>query len=406
MSETRKGRISGRVLILIENIPLHRDVRVQRECQSLLDAGYAVTVVCPRGERSGEPALDRVRLLTYPSSREASTPLGYVAEYAYSLLMMWLLVGWAALTHGFDVIQACSPPDLLWLVTAPSRLFGKKVVFDHHDLSPELFEASFGARPLIHCVLRGLERVSVRLADAVIATNESGREIVAERTGAPHEKFVIVRNGPLLATVHAPLAPHPELKRNRDWLVSWHGIMASRRGPELAIRAVEELVHGLGRRDCGFAFVGDGSMRPELEHLVHAFELEDWVWFPGWLDQEQIFEYLATTDIGLSPDPCGIAVEWATPGKAIEFMGFGVPVVGFQRPQQEVLVGGAGVFVADNSPTLLAEAIDSLLDDPTRRERMGRLGRRRVEESLAWDHQARRYVALYHRLMAQGPSSP
>ena len=390
----------NRVVILVENISLDHDRRVQRQCRSLLDAGFDVTVICPSGEPGDlEPELASVRLMTYPRSWDASGAVGYVVEYGYSLLATWILLAWLGMTRGFDAVQVCTPPDLLWLVAAPFRLIGRPVVLDQHDLSPELFEARFGRRGAIRRALLAMESLAMRNSDGRLATNETGLSIVSARSGVEPNRFTIVRNAPPLADLQQSREPRSELKGGKRWLCLWPGIMAASEGPTLAIEAAASLVHELGRKDCGFAFLGDGKMRPDLERLVDKLDLREWVWFPGWVEKEGVLDYLATADIGLSPDPAGGPVEWATPTKAHEFMAFGVPVVGFQRLEQMGSVGEAGAFVADNSPAKLAVVIDQLLDDPERRRRMGKHGRKRMVELLAWDHQGRRYIDLYRQLL-------
>ncbi len=386
---------STRVLILLENLPLERDNRVRRQCASLLENGYDVTVVCPRRTwRRQKPADPSVRVYSYPRPNDASGALGYVAEYAYSLLSTALIVAWLAATRGFDIIQACNPPDFFWLVAAPYRRFGKRYVFDHHDLSPELFCGKFGRGGMLYRLQLWLERMAVKLADVVITTNTTMQDIVSTRTGVAADRFVVVRNGPLLEDLGG--SPHrDELKAGREWLTCWHGVMGEQDGVDLAIEAAAIVVNELGRRDCTFAFIGDGEMRANVERLAGELGVSDWVVFPGWLEYTELSEYLATADVGLSPDPPGQHMDWSTPIKAIEYMGFGVPVVGFDRDEQVASVDGGGVFVSGDSPAALAAEIDRLLDDPGRREQLGKKGRERVENGLAWDHQVVRYLDLY-----------
>lgn len=101
--------------------------------------------------------------------------------------------------RGFDVIHAANPPDTFWAVALPYRLFGKRYVFDHHDLCPELYLARFGVEregDLAHRALRWLERAQFRNADLVISTNESYRQVALTRGRVPADRVVVVRSGP------------------------------------------------------------------------------------------------------------------------------------------------------------------------------------------------------------------
>ena len=391
---------SGRILVVIENVPLQRDSRVQRECRSLLAAGHEVTVVCPASAAQLDPSLGPVRLLTYPRRRDASRPLGYLAEYVYSLLATSVLVTWAVVRGWVDVVQTCSPPDALVLAVAPWRLFGKAVVFDHHDLSPELFEARFDRRGALHRVLLWVERAAVNLANRVICSNETIQKIIVERTGVNPDKVAVVRNGPLLRSIESKRPSMPELRHGRDRLCCWHGMMGIEDGVDLAVEAAAELVNDIGRQDCHFAFVGDGEARADAQRLAEERGITPWVSFPGWLSEDGVYDYLATADVGLSPDRSGNHLDWSTPIKVVEYMGFGVPVVGFQNHELEVTAGGAALVVGDNSPQLMAQAIDRLLGDEPLRSEMGASGRRRALEVLAWEHQAPRYLEVIGGLVA------
>ncbi len=396
---------AARVLILLENLPLQRDAHVKRQCRALIDHGYGVTVVCPR---SGEPIADdlrAVRLRTWKAPAEGSGRLHYVREYAVALVMSAFLVLRAATREGFDAIQACNPPDFYFLIAAPFRLAGKPFVFDHHDLTPELFAARFGGDSgMLAASLRAMERATFASSDHVIATNESVRRIAMER-GAKHPSDVtVVRNGPLLADT-LDRAGDPALRRGRDHLICWHGVMGSADdGLDLAVRAIADLVHGrgdlAGRDDCHFVFLGDGEARPSIEALVRDLRLEDVVSFPGWSSMDVVHDHLATATLGLVPDPKSPGVDKATVMKVMEYMAFGVPIVAFDVVETRVSAGDAGAYASHNDPHHFARLVDALLDDPTTRATMGRTARQRIQDGLAWDHQRPRYLAVFDRLLA------
>src|SRR6266851_912153 len=208
MSRTR------RVLILVENLPSPFDRRVWQEACSLRDAGYLVSIICPTGrgyERKFE-AIDGIHIYRYKLPVEASGAAGYALEYAIAL--SWTVV----LTRGFDVVHACNPPDLFFLIGGFFKLFGKKFVFDHHDLNPELYEAKFGRRDFFHRLMLELEYWTFRSADVSIATNESYRRIAIGRGQMPPERVFVVRSGPSLARLRI-LPSDERLKRGRRHLV-------------------------------------------------------------------------------------------------------------------------------------------------------------------------------------------
>ena len=390
-----------RVLIILENLPLERDARVQRECAALVDAGYEVSVIARAGASRGAGAGPRVTVHTYPAPPEPRTKIGFAFEFAYSWLAAVLLTLRVLVRPGFDVLQACNPPDLYFLLAAPLKLLGKRFVFDHHDLAPELFAVRFGRRHrLIFGFLKALEHASLRMADHVIATNESIADRARAARAARPETVSVVRNGPeLAATRRRP--PRTELKCKRAYLCCWVGVMgAPDEGLDLALAAIEHLVRVKGRDDCHFAFLGDGPAFPDLRELVDRLELAEFVTLTGWVGQDVVFDYLSTADVALQPDPWNERLDRATAIKTMEYMAFSVPVVAFDLHETRVSAGDAAVYAPPNDALALAELVSSLLDDPDRRAAMGRCGRERVERELAWDHQKASYVTVFDRLLS------
>jgi len=392
------------VLILIENLPLERDPRVRRECAALLEAGFAVSVICPAGSESQVRGLEAVSLHCYPAPPEARSALGFVYEFAYSWVMTALLTLKVAAVEGFAALQACNPPDTAFAIAWPFRLFGKPFIFDHHDLSPEVFTARYGktSGPVLKALLL-LEQGTYRTADHVIATNEAFREVALERGGRDPDQVTVVRNGPDLAKAQRR-PPQPELRKGRRHLCCWLGLMFADDGVELALQAVADLVHVRQREDCHFAFVGDGEKREAMTMIAGTLGVADWVTFPGWIPLDDAFDYLSTADLGLSPNPKTPRLDVSTSMKVMEYMAFELPVVAFDVDETRTSAGDSAVYATDNDPASYARCIDELLDDPDRRRRMGRQGRKRVEDGLAWDHQKVAYVDLYRRLMSRRPA--
>jgi glycosyltransferase involved in cell wall biosynthesis len=396
-----RSRPRPRILILIENLPLQRDARVKRQCASLLAAGFDVTVVCPRSDEPLDESLRRVRLRTWRAPDEGPSRFHFVVEYTTALVCSsWIVVREAG-GVGFDVIQSCNPPDFYFLIAAPFRALGIPFVFDHHDLTPELFAARFASDsgPLA-ITLRGLERATFATASHVIATNESVKSVAVGRGRQDPADVTVVRNGPVLAEV-ARREPIPSLRNGRTHLVCWHGVMGSADdGLDLALRMVAHLVRAPdGRDDCHFVFLGDGEERPHLERLATELGIEDHVAFPGWVSMDVIHDHLATASVGIVPDPKTPGVDKATVMKVMEYMAFEVPLVAFDVDETRVSAGDAAVYATDNDPAGMADLVGELLDDPERRARMGRCGRSRIEGGLAWDHQERRYVDVFRRLV-------
>ena len=293
-------------------------------------------MICRRDP--GNDVVPGVRVLDYPAPADGTTKLGFVWEYLYSVVMAGLLTVRAMVSGGVDVVQVSSTPDIYFLLTAPLRLLGRKVVFDFKDLSPEIFEARYARTDgLMYKLLKRCERASLRSADHVVAVNGAVRGIAMRRGGVPATAITIVGNGPRLAQT-TRREPRPELRRGYPHLAVLVGMMGPQDGIDIAVRAVGHLVHTIGRTDCAFTFVGVGDAVADAERLVTELALEPWVSFPGWAEQDEVFTYLCTADIGLEPNLEG----FVTPVKAMEYMAFGLPFVAFDVAETRLIGRGSG----------------------------------------------------------------
>jgi glycosyl transferase family 4 len=141
-----------KVLIIVENLPVPFDSRVWKEACALYRAGYEVCVLCPRGKvfEKVYELLEGVHIYRHPMPPEGNSPFGYVWEYACALLWEFLFTWWIFFARGFDVIQGCNPPDDIFLVALPFKLFGVSYIFDHHDANPELYLSKYDRQDIFY----------------------------------------------------------------------------------------------------------------------------------------------------------------------------------------------------------------------------------------------------------------
>jgi glycosyltransferase involved in cell wall biosynthesis len=390
------------ILILVENLSVPFDRRVWQESRALAEAGYAVTVICPRGEkRDTEPevVIDGVRILRYPLTAATGGPAGYVREYGLALwhtLRLALKVRRGGPVHA---VHACNPPDLLLLAALPLRATGAKLVFDHHDLVPELFHSRFpGGKKWLHWGVRMAERLTFALADGVISTNESYRRVALTRGHKRPDAVQVVRSAPDL-TRFVLREPDPALRRGKEHLAAYVGVMGPQDGVDYALRALAHLHHKLGRDDLHTIFMGTGDTYDEMVALSRELGIEQYVEFPGRVSDEFLQTCLSTADVCLSPDPPNPLNSVSTMNKVVEYMAMGRPMVSFDLVEARVSAGDAALYAPGDDEAAFAVLVDQLLDDPQRRAEMGRTGRERVESALSWEVSRRNLLAFYERLL-------
>lgn len=393
------GTSRGLVMLLVENESVPTDARVWNEACLLRDAGFDVTVVCPAGaERDQErtATIDGVTIRRFPLKQASGGVVGFLVEYLTALVRMAAIV-WRS-DQPVRVIHSSNPPDLLFLVgLVPKLRWGTKLVFDHHDLVPELFEARFGGRKLLLGLTRATEWLSFRTADAVISTNESYRRIAIERGGKAPEEVRVVRNARDRATFR-PVEPDPSLKRGRPYLAVYVGVMGQQDGGDVAVRVAGIYRNQLGRDDLQVTFVGDGDQLDECKRLAAELGVEDMVHFAGWVDKDEVLRHLSTADVGLATDPPSPLNDVSTMIKVVEYAAVGLPMVSFDLAESVVSAGDAALYAPAGDEKAMAEQLATLIDDADLRADLGRKALARSEGPLSWQAARDALLETYERL--------
>lgn len=389
-----------RVLMVVENLPLPFDRRVWQEACALRDAGYSVSIICPKAPdyEAAFVEIDGIAIYRHPLPVEADSAAGYALEYGAALFWQFVLSIRIAFGRGFDVIHACNPPDTVFIVGAFFRLFGKRFLFDHHDLCPELYLAKFDRRDRFYRLMCLLERLTFRTARVSIATNDSFRAIALERGRMKPEDVFVVRSGPNLARLK-PVPPNPALKNGRSLLVGYVGVMGKQEGLDTLLHVVAELVHKRGREDIQFCLVGFGTELDALKALSHRLGLDEYVSFPGRLEGDALLEALCTADVCVSPDPSNPMNDRSTMNKVMEYMALGKASVQFDLPEGRFSARDASLYAEPGDISDFADKLTTLLDDASLRESMGDRGRQRVERVLDWQFEVPKLLAAYERVL-------
>lgn len=388
-----------RVLIIVQNLPVPFDRRVWLEATTLTKHGYKVSVICPKGKKGKDDAgyeyLENIHIHRYPAPSEARGCLGYIFEFAYCWLLTAVLSLRVRLSSGFDVIHACNPPETFFALAWMYKLVGCKFIFDHHDLSPEMYAAKGGnVQGMLYQGLLFLEKLTFKTADVVITTNQSHKNIAKARGSVPDERIFTVRSGPDLSRLK-PVPPEPELKNGRPYLVCYLGEMCPQDGVDYLLRSAEHIIRHNGRKDIQFIFIGGGPAMPQMQKLASEMGLDTWVRFTGRISDADLCRYLSTADVCVDPDPY---TEWSnqsTMNKIMEYMVFSKPIVAFDLRENHFSGQEAAVYAKPNDEQEMAGLILDLIEDTEQRRRMGDYGRNRVETELSWEHSVPHLLKAY-----------
>jgi len=394
--------VAQKVLLLVENVSVPTDRRVWPECLSLRNAGYDVTVVSPQGNNKDRELFEvcaGIEIYRYSLPRASGGKRKFLWEYLRAFWQTWRLVRKLALARAFSVVHAANPPDILLIAASPLKRRGTRFIFDHHDLVPELYADRFGGGGALYWLSRLMELTSFRLADVVIATNESYRRIAIERGRKRPEDVFVVRNGPDLARFHS-VDPHPSLKRGKRHLIGYVGDMAPQDGIDGAIRSLASLRRL--RDDWHAIFVGGGEAFDEVVALASKLALGDLVEFTGALPTEDVVRIISAADVCLAPEPKTAFNDASTMIKIAEYMAMGRPIVSYDLTESRFTAADAALYATPNDEDDFAQCIHRLLEDPALRASMGDTGRRRVRRGFTWSDSEARLLAAYKHVLSDG----
>ncbi len=386
--------------MIIENLPVPLDRRSWQEACALRDAGWEVTVICPASERHPEReiVIDGIRIYRHPLPLEASGALGFLLEYGAALFHEARLALKAFRRHGFDVIHVANPPDLLFLIALPYKALGRSLIFDHHDICPELYESKFKKRGPMHALLRLFEKLTFRFADVVISANETFRELAITRGGVhPDDVFTVYGVPDLTQFKRIPKA------RADDAInVGYVGVMGAQDGVDNLIRAVAMLRNESGVPEFICKIVGDGPELPALKALAESLGVADICRFTGFLSGESFLGALSGFDVGVIPDPFDVYNDKISMNKVFEYSALGIPIVAFELGETKRLLGDAARYAPDHSPKGLASAISDLLRDEPLRRVYAERARERARIRFHWPDQVAALLTAYDRALLRG----
>ena len=278
--------------------------------------------------------------------------------------------------------------NTLPVAAALARATGARLVFDAHELYPELITIS----PRERFVWRIAERWLVRRADRVLTVCQSIAEEIERRSRVPRP--LIVHNCPRVGNGVTPrrssLARKLDLAVDRR-IVLYQGGFAPNRG-------LSELVAASAWFDDALlVLMGWGRIEEELRRQVGIDRLDGRVLFTKPVPAGELLEYTAGADVGVIPYlPVGLNNRYSTPNKLFEYMAAGVPVVASRLPELVRFVDGLriGRTFEPGDARALAFEVNALLHDPE--ERAGIADRARMaSRDYCWENQSKTLLNVY-----------
>lgn len=394
---------AGKILMLLANHWFAKDVRVQQEAELLAKNNWKISVISMGdfGEKTFE-IINGISVYRFLKPIVAHGIFGYIYKHLYTTIACFLLSLFVLIRDNFNVIHAHNPPDTLVFIGLFYKLLGKEFIFDHHDLTPELFLSRIGQKSsfiykLIYKILVKLEKLSCRVADYVFATNESYKNIEIKRSEISPAKTYIVRNGPDSSRIYY-VEPDKKLTQLHKIILGYVGAMNPQDGVDYLLRALYHLRYDFKKTNFHCIIIGRGDALVNLKKIAIELNIGDNISFTGYIPDEEMRRYLSSADICISPDPSNPLNDVSTWTKIMEYMAFGKPIVSFDLTESRFSAQEAAVYAKPNNEFDFASKIVLLMDNPRLRKKMGEFGKRRVENELAWEHVSKPLLQAYGNL--------
>jgi glycosyltransferase involved in cell wall biosynthesis len=388
-----------KVLIIVQNLPVPFDRRVWLEATTLQQNGYDVSVICPKkyGYNKSHEVLEGVHIFRYPLVIEGNrSPFAFLLEFTSCFAFTAYLSVRVLFSVGFDVIHICNPPETYFPLAFFYKILRKKIIFDHHDLSPEMFIAKgYGASKdsFFYRLLVLMEKLTFKVADAVITTNESHKRVAMERGKKRCDRIFVVRSGPDMERFSG-FAYDGRLKEGKEFLVCYLGEMCEQDGVGIFLRELSSLDSKFLRESVHFAFIGKGPAQADLAKEAEALSLWN-VRFTGRVTDLELANYLSTADLCIDTSPYSEWADRSTMNKIIEYMAFSRPVLSFDLTESIRTLGDRSLVAKPGDYEDFFSKIVSILGDADLRIRVGTSNRKRFLDALSWRYSVPNLLKAY-----------
>lgn len=396
------------VLLVVENLPVPYDRRVWQEALALKAANYTVSVISPATAKYPRLAerIEGIHVYRYPMLIEGNGYIGLIAEYVWSFICIFCLTLFVSVQRGFKAIIMANPPDIYFPIIWMWRLLGKSTVFDHHDLTPELFATKFHLdRSLVLSFFYFAERRMLRAVHKVISTNESYKAIAMRRGGRKAEDVVVVRNSPdpQRFTIRRP---DPSLRGSAKYLVAFLGEIGQQDGVDVLLRAIGTINAQLGSGTVHYVLMGAGPHYSQIVAEAKRSGVAEQITFTGRADNDLICRVLSSADLAVDPCPYSPHANVSTATKIMEYMFFSLPIVAFDLLETRRSAEGTIRYARLGDEAHFSQLIVELLRDETQRRALGQSARIRLDRSLSWRVSSRSLVDLMDGLIGGDPAVP
>ena len=396
--------LKGNVGMLVHGYYL-KDVRVRREAEALVEAGYKLEIFCLREPKQQgtqrEPynyKVNNVHIHRLPITRKRGKKFRYLYEYMGLIILGTWKLTLLHFKNRFQVIHIHNMPDLLVLAGIIPRLMGAKLLLDIHDPMPELYISKHHVDQncLIVKALKLQEKFSCLLADHVISVNESMRERL-ESNGIPSKKISILHNFP--DTRYLPIKKDiTHWPRHRDGLtLLYAGTVTEHYRLDIIINSLVLVSKRIPQ--IKFRIIGDGNDLNRIIKLANNLGIIDYIKHESPVNIDDLRYIMEETDVGISCHTGDVYGDLQFSCKILDYLTQGMPVISSRTKTLKRYIPEEAIFYfePDNTEDLAKQIIQIWNRSDLVKRKMSNV--KKIFPQYTWQKEKYKLINLYQELL-------
>jgi glycosyltransferase involved in cell wall biosynthesis len=355
-----------------------------KECKTLYQAGYNVSLIVPLDE---EKTIDGIKLIALPQ---------YHSRLAKFLLLPFMSF-FIGIKHSAQVYHLHDPP--LIIPGLLLKLFGKKIIYDvHEDFPKRLLIRQWipsRLRPFAARMARLGEQFSSIFFDAIITASYIPEHLKR------HKRVCTIQNYPLLSYFNFKEKELENIPKEENVSI-FRVIYAGGLSPDRGIHKMVEAMEYLKEAQVELILCGRFSSAA-YEREVRSLNGFQRVKFLGWLNHKEIPSVLSRANAALHIPLFPMQESGELPVKIFEYMAAGLPIISSNFPLLKNIIEehNCGICVDPTNSKEIAEAIKYLFHNPEKAQKMGENGREVVIKKYNWEQESKKLLKLYEELLSQ-----
>jgi len=403
----------GKICMLLHE-PYPNDIRVSKETQSLIDAGFEIHLIClQRKAEQANEVVNGIQLHRIPIAQSFFWRGIWdivLAAFFYQPLFLRKLKRLHA-KHNFDAVHVHDLPLSATALRIKKIDPQVKVLLDLHENYPEALRIWFAWKknPIIRLKNKiffsyqrwlSYEKRVAKKADHVIVVVDEMKQRMVDLHLLNAKKLVTVTNSESTDFVNQPIMPEVYERNEGDFIMAYTGGVGPHRGVDVCVK--------------GMAFLKDlpnirleitGTLSKQshtwLTQLVEENGCQQQVSINGYQPFQKFYSYMKLADINLIPHNRNGHTDNTIPHKLYQGMLTGNPVVVSSAPPLKRIVENleSGLVFEAGNPEDFARQIRLLYENKELKGKLGQNGLRQTMDKENWEKTGKELVAYYSELL-------